>query len=268
MSRALACMAALLLATEARAHGDLHLQIEQVSEQLKQAPKDAELWHKRGELYRAHHEYSHALNDYARASQLDPALAVVRLSRGRALYEAGQLRPALRALNGFLESAPGHAEALLLRARVQQRLGARDAAERDFAAALAVSPDPSPDLYLERALNLSRAKRDADALAVLQAGGAKLGPLVTLDEAALAIELRLKRYLEALKRIDAMLSRVARNEHLLVKKAEVQELAGDREGARATREQALAQIEALPEAKRKLASTEELTRALQHAMRR
>ncbi|HEX6244003.1 MAG TPA: hypothetical protein VFZ61_23970, partial [Polyangiales bacterium] len=104
------------------------------------------------------------------------------------------------------------------------------------------------------------------ALAVLAEGSQKLGPLITLDEAALAIELRLKRYPDALSRLDAMLGRVARNEHLLAKKAEVLQRAGDRAAARATREQALAQIEALPEAKKKLPSTRELTEQLRRGL--
>jgi tetratricopeptide (TPR) repeat protein len=257
----------LVLSTgRAHAHGDLHLQIVQLSAQLAQTPENAELWHKRGELYRAHHEVARACADYDRAEQLDPTLRVVQLSRGRALYETGSMRPSLHALDKFLSAAPGHPEALLLRARVYQRLGKRDHAERDFADALSASPDPAPDLFLERALNLSRAGRDEDALAVLSEGSARLGPLVTLDEGALTIELRLQRYEAALARIDAMLSRVARTEHLLARKAEILERAGQPELAHDTRRQALAQLEALPDAKQKLASNQALKRALSRGL--
>lgn len=253
-------------ALSVRAHGDLHLQIEALSAALKQTPHDATLWHKRGELYRAHHATARALADYARAEKLDPTLVVVQLSRGRVLYEAGRLRPAQRSLDQFLQHTPAHVEALLLRARVRARLGRREQAEQDFAAALALSPDPLPDLYLERAQNLAEARDVEAALRVLEQGKERLGPLATLDEAALALELKLSRHAAALRRIDAMLARVARQEHLLARKAAILDRAGDPTQAREVRQRALAQIQALPEAKQRLASTQALSLELEQGL--
>jgi tetratricopeptide (TPR) repeat protein len=257
-----------LTASQALAHGDLHLQIAELTQALKLAPHEAVLWHKRGELYRAHHDYDRALSDYARAERLDPELRVVALSRGRALYEAGRLLPAERSLSRFLEGAPQQVEALLLRARVRARLSRREAAELDFVAALGASIDPLPDLYLERAQNLASIGKTSEALDVLEQGKRRLGPLVTLDDAALELELSLKRYSAALARVDEMLSRVARQEHLLARKASILDLAGEGELARQVRVSALGQIEALPEAKQKLASTRELSRSLQQELAR
>lgn len=252
--------------SSSRAHGDLHLQIEEATRALQRAPHQAVLWHKRGELYRAHHDYARALADYARAERLDPELAVVQLSRGRALYEAKRLPPAERALSAFLAHTPTHSEALLLRARVRAMQARYADADADFAAALQHSADPIPDLFLERAQNLARAGRRAEALEVLAQGNARLGALVTLDDAALELEIELKQYAAALQRVDAMLSRVARKEHLLARKAAILALSGDAAGARKTREEALAQIDALPEWKRKLASTQQLSRTLQQQL--
>jgi len=89
-----------------------------------------------------------------------------------------------------------------------------------------------------------------------------------LDEAALAIELHLARYPAALQRLAAMLARSgSRNEHLLLKQAEVLERAGQNDAAQAVRRKALAQLEALPKAKRQLASNRSLASALSHGLR-
>jgi predicted Zn-dependent protease len=252
----------------AHAHDDVRAQIEQLTEIMKKKPDDAMLWLKRGELYRAQHEYAHALSDYAQAEALDPGLEVVYLSRGRILYESSRFPDAYRALTSFLQMAPGHAEALLLRARTRIHLGQRNAAEQDFAAALTNSTKPTSELFLERASNLSQAGKAGAALAVLDQGITQLGPLSTLEEAALTIEQRSKRFDQALRRVDAMLARSEHKEELLARKAQILDAAGQKVAAREVREQALVQIEALPELKRKLESTKKLTHELQSGLAR
>ena len=86
---AIVAMLCLGVASEARAHGDLHEQIVAVTRLLEREPRSAALFHKRGELERAHRDYAAAFQDYDRALELDPALDVVHLSRGRALLETG-----------------------------------------------------------------------------------------------------------------------------------------------------------------------------------
>jgi predicted Zn-dependent protease len=258
--------ACLLSTQNAAAHGDVHLQIEQLTTVLKDKPNDALLWHKRGELYRAHHEYAHALADYAQAELLDPGLEVIHLSRGRVMYESGRYADAYRSLSQFLQMAPDHAEALLLRARTRIELGQRHAAELDFAEALANSKDPGPELFIERAQNLSQVGKVSPALSVLEQGLMRLGGVVTLEDAALNIELRAKRFAQALRRVETMLGRSERKEHLLARKAQILEASGDKVAAQKVRKEALVAIEGLPEIKRKLEATQKLTRELESGL--
>lgn len=220
-SALLSLLVVSLVVQSAQAHDDVHAQIEQLTEIMKKKPDDAMLWHKRGELYRAQHEYAHALSDFAQAEMIDPGLEVVYLSRGRVFFESARYPDAYRALTSFLQMAPGHAEALLLRARTRIHLGQRNAADLDFAGALEHSATPTAELFVERAQNLAQGGKASPALAVLEEGISKLGPLATLEEAALAIEQRTKRYDAALRRIDAMLARSAHKEPLLARKAQI-----------------------------------------------
>lgn len=261
MSRATAallCSGWLACAAPARAHGDLHDQIESLTAALREDPNSAELYHKRGELERAHGDHAAALADYRRAQRLDPALHVVRLSRGRTLLESGKAHAAERALAAFLQRSGEHAAARLLHARALASLGRRAEAEAAYARALAQVADPLPDLFLERARNLALGGKAAAALAVLEDGLRRLGPLVTLQDAALVLELDLGRLDAALARLEAMLATAPRKEALLARKAAILERAGRREQAGAVRAQALAALDALPPPKRALAATQKL----------
>jgi tetratricopeptide (TPR) repeat protein len=251
----------------ASAQVDPAAQIEQLTAVLKAKPNDALIWYKRGELYRTQHEYAHALGDYAQAELLDPGLEFIYLSRGRTFYESGRFPDAYRALTQFLQMAPGHADALLFRARTRIQLGQPNAAELDFAEALANAKDPAPELFLERAANLSQGGKAGAAIVVLDEGIARLGPLDALHDAALAIEVRAKRWSQALSRIDALLARSERKEYLLARKAQVLEAAGDKAAAREVRRAALLQIAGLPETKRKLESTQKLAHELERLAR-
>jgi hypothetical protein len=256
------------------AHGDLHEQIVRLTAQLSLEPNNAVLRHKRGELHRAHGDYTSALQDYALAEQLDPELTVVHLSRGRALLEMSRHAEARVALDAFLGRESRHVEGLLLRARARARLAERTPvstqaarlrheADQDYAAALTHSRDPLPDLFLERAENLDAAGEPARALEVLAQGMGRLGSLIVLEQAALALERRLARYDAALQRIDRLLAQAERKESWLSVRAEVLDSAGRPQEAAWARAGALTLIAALPAGKRALASTRELERRLQ-----
>src|SRR6185295_15104580 len=171
----------ILLAPFARAHEGLHEQIVAVTAKIKRDPKNASLYLQRGELHRLHRDWSRAVADYDRAERLQPSLKIVDLARGKMLFESGSLQRAKLTLDRFLRQQPGHYEGLITRARVLAKLGERSDAAQDFTWALSVSSVAEPELYLERARVLAgEEQRISEALAGLDEGIAKLGPVVTL----------------------------------------------------------------------------------------
>src|SRR5262245_25396312 len=72
-----------------RAHGDLHLQIQQVTEEIAVLPS-AGLFLKRGTLHHEHGEYTQALVDFDRAEKLEPASPAIAFARARTLFQTGQ----------------------------------------------------------------------------------------------------------------------------------------------------------------------------------
>ena len=228
-----------------RAHEGLHEQIVAITAKIKHDPKNASLYLQRGELYRLHRNWAQAASDYDHAARLQPGLTVVDLARGKMLFESRRFQRAKLALDRFLDRQPVHFEGLVTRARVLGKLGARLESARDFAQALALTSEP--ELYIERAEVLGGDERYIqDALRGLDEGVKQLGPLVTLQLAAIDLELRHKNYNGALARLDAITAQSERKEMWLVRRGEILRAAGRNEEARQAFNAALAAIDSLP----------------------
>jgi tetratricopeptide (TPR) repeat protein len=178
-------------------------------------------------------------------------LEIVELARGKMLFESGKLQRAKLTLDRFLTQQPAHYEGLLTRARVLAKLGASTDAANDFTSALAASSAPEPELYLERARVLAAdEQRIGEALRGLDEGINKLGPVVTLQLAAIELELCSKNYDGALTRLDQIAAQSERKEAWLVRRGDILKLAGRDEQARAAFNAALVAIDSLPAARR------------------
>lgn len=236
-----------LLPSLVNAHEGLHEQIAALTAKIKRDPKNASLYLQRGELHRLHRDWSRAAADYDRAARLQPSLKIVDLARGKMLFESGRLQRSKSTLDRFLSRQPGHYEGLLTRARVLAKLEKRSDAARDFTEALSASSVPEPELYLERASVLAGDEQQiTEALRGLEEGIAKLGPVVTLQLAAIDLELRRHNYDAALTRLDQITAQSERKETWLVRRGEILKLAGRDDEARAAFNAALVAIESLP----------------------
>ena len=255
----------------ALAHDGIDEQIAEVTRQIERDPKNAALYLKRGELHRLHRDWDKASLDYDHAARLNPQLAVVDLARGKMLYESGKHEPAKLQLDRFLSQQPEHVEALVTRGRVLAKLNRHAEAAQDFTAAIAHSaPRPQPEMYIERAQTLAAAGiefRD-EALRGLDEGIEKLGPLVTLQLAAVDLELAQKRYDRALTRLERIAAQSPRKETWLARRGEIMEQAERKTEAHESYAAALAAIETLPPHRRRVKAVTELETRLRAALRR
>lgn len=262
---ALTLVAATAPARQASAHGDLHSQIEQVSRNLAEErarpagpPGSAEahardherakLCLERAELYRIHKEWKKAARDYDCATRHDPDLGAITLGRAQMLFESGAPAQARPLLESFLADHVDHSQALFLQAQVLLKLGEGIRAVRFLDRALARHPQPEPDHYLARADILARLGRGLlpRAVAGLDEGIKRLGPIVALDERAIDLELRLGNTDAALARIDRQASLSGRRDLWFARRADVLANRGDADGARLAHEEALRAFRSLP----------------------
>jgi len=261
------CASVLWSATppNASAHADLLLQIEAVSLEIDKDPNNVELYLRRGTLRREHLEFETSYADFDKAEALSPQLEIIDFMRGRLFLDWGWPLSARASLDRFLSRQPRHVDALISRARALTKLNLRLAAARDYDAALAVSPEPGPDLIIERAQVLMTEGPEQVAAAVqgLDEGLKRLGPLVTLQLFAIDAELKLKNYDGALVRVDKVAARSPRKETWLARRAEILTQAGRPEEAKQAYESALTALQTLPPTRRNVPAMRELAKRIQ-----
>lgn len=254
------------------AHGDLHERIVGITAEIAKTPGDATLYVARAELYRLHQEFDLAFADLDKAAELAPDLADTAYIRARVYVDLKCPQAALAAFSRHLAQAPAHVEGWVQRAQLYHALKRDVEAAADYGAAIAKAKDPLPEYYIERARLLNTladppAGGEA-AVACLDEGIAKLGPIVTLELEAIAYEQAGRKWDGALKRITLLMEQTPRKESWQERKGQVLEQAGRTQEAWTAYRDGLAAIEQLPERTRVLPMTKELKTRLEAGLQR
>ncbi len=213
-------------------HDDLPGKIATATRRIASASDPAAEFLIRGEFHRLAGEWDAARSDYDRAAALNPALPGLELCLAELMLDQGRFAEAHAALGKLLARQPGEARAWELRSRASEALARPGAAAEDLARAIEITRDAPPDLYVERSRLLVAAGLKAEALWCLDDGVARLGPIVTLELAAVDLELERGNPAGALSRLDQVAAQMERPEKLLARRAEILAAAGDAEAAR------------------------------------
>jgi len=211
----------LLTSANVSAHDGLHEQIIAVTKEIKKDSQNFSLYLKRGELYRLHQEWKNAERDFNQVEKLNPNLTLVDLGRGKLWLDAQRFSVAKQVLERFLAKEPNSFEGLLTFARVLARLKETQKAFGYFTQAIVLSPPDSAEIYLERTQMLADAGKIDQALHGLDEGVEKLGGLVTLQSAAIDLEVRRKNYNAALARLEKLSAAMPRKETFLLRRGEI-----------------------------------------------
>jgi tetratricopeptide (TPR) repeat protein len=260
----LALLAGIALPLTVRAHADLILQLEELTKLIEKDPRNVELFFRRGELHRVHLDWPAAQADFDHILKIDPANRQVDFAKGRLMADSNWPLSAKAYLDRFIAGHPRHAEAYTTRARVHTRLNLHLASADDYAAAIRLSPDPGPELFIERAQTLAAQSPQyvTKALQGLDEGVQRIGPLVTLQLLAIDLELQRTNYNGALERVDAVAQRSPRKETWLTRRGEILEKAGRPAEARQAYEAALAALGTLPPVRRNVPAMAQLEKRL------
>jgi predicted Zn-dependent protease len=239
------------------AHGDLHGQIAELTTQIKSAPagslKQAVLHLHRGELHRLHGEFKEAEADFEVVARFDPErkqdkLRDLDLARGRLYLDWGKPQQAKEALDRYVAKHGEDPAGLITLAQTLVKLGWGIEAVAHLDRAIAKHPQPEPDHFIGRAEMLEKlgAKHLDRAVRGLDEGIRRLGPVVTLESKAIDLELKLKRWNSALRRVDLLHDSQPRKDIWLARKAQILDLAGQPQKAAEARRKALAAHDKLP----------------------
>ncbi|MEY2880570.1 MAG: hypothetical protein RLZZ15_2950 [Verrucomicrobiota bacterium] len=240
----------LACAGTARAHGSFHERIAQLTAAIERSPCDARAHFELAELFARHGDWALALGAADSADEFQPAAFPTDLIRGEAHLALARPAAARAALDRFLKTKPGHARALVLRARATSVLDGPEAALADFRAALKSPSPPDPDHVREAADALVACCRRDEAIEALARAIALLGPDPALLRHALDLEIAAGRTDSALTRIAALEASAPRREPWMARRAQVLTAAQRITEARAAWSDLLRHLDALPNLER------------------
>ena len=223
---------ALCFQTETLAHPAIEQQIQDINRALAAAPADTGLVLRRAELFFQHGQYKDALDDLAAVERISPRTADLAYRRAKIYREMKRFDEARALLERYVADQPANSSAQRLLSGAYHDLGQLDKAIEAGQKAIQSSVRPSPDDYLELAAMQRTSAANPAALKTIEQGIGKLGSIITLQLAALAIEEETGLFDAALRRIDALKSAGVQEESRLVWRARVLAKSGREQEAR------------------------------------
>jgi tetratricopeptide (TPR) repeat protein len=232
-------------------HGLLDERLRDVSAEIKQSPKDVNLYIKRGKLHQEHSAWADAMSDYKKVLGLDPANKEVYFWRAKLYRAKGELPKAEKDLAEYLRyrplSAMGHAEM----AELMQLMHRPADAAAHYDQAIKNNTRPAPELFLQRIKALTELK--PEPVKRIQQGieeGIQIfGPIVTLIEPLIELNIREKNYSSALSNFQRLPAVLQQSPLWMLKKAELFSSMGSSGDAMDSYKTLLSAIEAMPEHK-------------------
>ena len=252
LSFLLLAMLAFFASATARAHGSFHERIAQLAAIIERTPDDARAHFELAELFCRHGDWAFTLGSADSADEFKPATYPTDLLRGEAHLGLGRPSSARVALDRFLATRPGHARALVLRARAITAIDGHSAALADYRAALQTPAPPDPDHVREATDALVASGHRDEALQSLRRALASPGPDPALLQHTLQLEIAAGHIDEALTRIAALEAGAPRREPWMVRRAQVLTAAQRTVEARAAWTDLLRHLDALPNLERGL----------------
>jgi predicted Zn-dependent protease len=263
---ALGSVLLLLQSESVFGHGGYHERMDYLTAAVALHPSDPLLYFELANLHGDHGDLQLALQNLDRADTLAPGKFLTDLSRGQALLVAGEFSKAKEALDRQLVSHPECARAWLLRARAEGQLGQDAAGLADYREALKRTPSPDPDLVQEVAVALATRNCQKEALQVLAMGIARLGKIPSLVLRALDLEIAMKDFEAALRRIEEARQAAPRPEPWMARRAAVLAQAGRIKESRAAWKALAEHLNSLPDQERTSYAMSKLTEETSQAL--
>jgi len=202
---ALLCASFLSLITVGVPPHDPERQLADLSARIREKPDDPSRWFARGAYQDTIGDAAAALADLRTTLRLDPRHHAAMLAIAGIEHRRGNHVEALLTTRRAASLGASGAPLERLRGRILLALHRPAEAAGAFAVAMEATTRPLPEHYLEHAAALALAESDAEApLGVLERGIARLGPVVALIDAAVAIDVRDRAFERALHRLDAL----------------------------------------------------------------
>lgn len=237
------------------AHPGTDVAIRDLSALISTSPESPELRLRRATCYVEHQRWSEAAADIDYATQLSPKHPDLALAWAEYFLARNEPLASVNALTPHLIARPNDPAARILCARARARCGDLQGAQNDFQIARRHLAEPKPELWLEANDLITE---PAAALADLETGLNRLGPVPALEERALKLELQLGRTEAALERLTRLAAHAERPETFHRRRGDILFQAHRITEARRAYTEALAAIDRLPDWLRHSEPTQQL----------
>ena len=214
-----------LLPTLVWSHAGDEQELQRLQQQIEQQPHHQRHYIKRGALYTRAGHYVQALADFERAQTLGPAPAVA-FELGVYYYRRDQMATAATQFDRYLAHYGKVPAALQYRLKVARRLGQQQLAANLFEVLVGQSPYANPSHYLAAAkaeidTDINQPQPLADALALIDRGISRFGPVPQLQHYAIELELQRSNYQQAISRHQTLAGPSGHSPHWQAKQAQL-----------------------------------------------
>ena len=233
----------------ASAHPDPSHTLEHLDEHLAESPDDTDLLRQKAILLLESGHPHEVPELIARLLSLEPEQPRNLLLDAKLQSSIGHTESSIRKLREIVSNHPKFAPAWDFLASQLKADGRCDEAIDAKIRFLRLAEKPSPSDVMTCAAWLRDRAEDGDksqAIDILDRGLEKLGCLSGLQKMAIDLELELKRYDSALRRIDLLTARFRPSVALCTQRAEIEWLAGRKSDAWKSYDAAIALLDALP----------------------
>ncbi len=238
---ACAVVSVSLWAIPVAAHEGVSAEITALDVKIQRQPKDAALLVQRAALLRREGQFVRALADLAKAVEIEPNRHNIALEKGLTLAAKGDVKEAEIALSAYLASGPPSARALEARGKVREGAKRFAEARADYAAAIALRPDP--ELFLARGRVDEALGHWDDAARGYEEGLKALSGAVVLRLALVRVEAKRGKFDRAIALVDETLATLPLKADWLLLRADLHMQAGRADAARRDREAALHELD-------------------------
>ncbi len=234
--------------TSVFSHPSTLSRLEELNHLISEDPESPDYYLQRGELHRRHDRFQKALRDFKKAQVLDPDLVISDYYLARLLLDMDKPKQAWERIRTYVQKVPTDPNGFLVKARIAIARDKLDLSEISYSRVIALMPRPTPDIYIDRARvqmkqgQMGLIKADEGIDEAIKA----LGPLVSLIELCIEIQMAQKAFISAIDCIDRLPSKIADQPKWLARKGELFVLAKSPEKARTAFEGALMSLKSLP----------------------
>ena len=227
----------LLWVSPSSSHESVNVQISALGAKIQKDPKNPSLYLERADLQRREKHYAEALRDLDRAQKLAPERKDIVLERGLTLAAKGDTEEAEKLLSKYLAMGSRSAKAFVARGKIRESALRYADARSDYAAAVAL--EPQPDSFLARGRMDEALGHWDDAVRGYEEGLRMLSGAVVLRLALVRVEQKQGHYERVIAVIDEILPKLPLKADWLLLRADAHEGAGRTAEARKDREAAL-----------------------------